>query len=36
MKEGKIETARNLIKIGVEPEMIAKATGLSIEEIAAL
>lgn len=34
--EGKEETARNLKKMGVSPEIISKATGLSIEKIEAL
>lgn len=34
--EGKAETARNLKQLGVPPETIAKATGLSAEEISIL
>ncbi|NIM15154.1 MAG: hypothetical protein GTO45_24585 [Candidatus Aminicenantes bacterium] len=33
LKEGKIETARELIKLGVDINIIAKATGFSKEEI---
>ena len=35
-KKAKIETARNLIKIGLSVEQISLATGLSVEEIEAL
>lgn len=31
--EAKLETARNLIKLGVEDEIIAKGTGLDLDEI---
>jgi predicted transposase/invertase (TIGR01784 family) len=31
--EGKIETARNSKRLGIDYETIAKATGLSVEEI---
>ena len=31
--EGKEETARNLKKMGVSPEVISKATGLDMEKI---
>lgn len=34
--EGKEETARNLKKMGVSPEIISKATGLSMEKIEVL
>ena len=36
MKTGKIETAKELIAIGIDLNIIAKATGLSIEEIKTL
>jgi predicted transposase/invertase (TIGR01784 family) len=32
-KEGKLETARGLIKNGIDFDVIARATGLSREEI---
>lgn len=35
-KKAKKETASNLLKMGMEPESISKATGLTIEEIKAL
>ena len=39
-EEGKIEalhnTARNLLKIGMSPDNVSEATGLSVEEIKAL
>ena len=39
-EEGKIEalhnTARNLLKIGMSPDNVSEATGLSVEEIMAL
>jgi len=31
--EGKIEVAKNLLKIGIDINIIAKSTGLTIEEI---
>lgn len=31
--EGKIETAKNLVNLGVSNEIIAKSTGLSLKEI---
>ncbi len=33
LKKGKIETAKNLIKLDVDIEIIINATGLSIDEI---
>ncbi len=36
MKEGKRETATNLLKMGMSADVVAKATGLSVEEIADL
>ncbi|MDR1959394.1 MAG: Rpn family recombination-promoting nuclease/putative transposase, partial [Planctomycetaceae bacterium] len=33
LEKGKIETARNFKRLGVEHETIAKATGLPVEEI---
>ena len=33
---GKTETARNLLRMGMEFRLIAEATGLSIEEISSL
>ena len=35
-KEERIRNARNLKKLGVSPDVIAQATGLSLEEIAKL
>ncbi len=35
-KKGKVETAKNLLKMGMSPEDISKATGLPIEEIKSL
>ena len=34
--KGKLETARNMLRESMEPELIAKFTGLSVEEILAL
>ena len=34
--EGKIETAKAMLEDNVSPEMVAKYTGLSLEEIAKL
>ena len=36
LAEGHRETAANLKKLGVSPDIIAEATGLSLEEIEAL
>ena len=36
MKEGRLEAAQNLKNLGVSADVIAKATGLSIEEVDAL
>ncbi len=33
IEEGKIETAKNLLGLGVDIDIISKSTGLSIEEI---
>ena len=33
LKEGKRETAMNLLKMGMSADVVAKATGLSAEEI---
>ena len=33
LAEGRLSTARNLKKMGVAPDTIARATGLSLEEI---
>ena len=33
MKEGKRETATNLLRMGMSADVVAKATGLSAEEI---
>ncbi len=33
LKEGKQETAKNFLKLGIKPEIIAKGTGLSLNEI---
>ena len=35
-KKGKVETAKNLLEMGMSPEDISKATGLPIEEIKSL
>ena len=35
-KEGKLEDARNFKRLGVSPDIISQATGLSLEEIAKL
>ena len=32
-EEGKLSTARNLLGLGVDVEIIAKATGLSVEDV---
>ena len=32
-QEGKLETARNFKNLGISPQMIAQATGLSLEDI---
>jgi predicted transposase YdaD len=34
--EEKIEIARNLLKLGLSPDQVSKATGLSTDEIAML
>ena len=34
--EERLSNARNLKKMGVSPEIIAQATGLSVEEVAKL
>ncbi len=36
LSQGKAEVAKNLLEMGVPAETVAKATGLSAEEIAAL
>ena len=36
MKLGRTETARNLLRMGMEFRLIAEATGLSLEEISSL
>lgn len=36
IKEGTIKTAKNLLVMGMDIEMVSKATGLSIEEIQSL
>ena len=36
LAEGKKETARNLKEMGVDPEIISKATGLSLAELEAM
>ena len=33
LAEGRLSTARNLKKLGIAPDTIARATGLSLEEI---
>ena len=33
LAEGRLSTARNLKKLGIAPDTIAQATGLSLEEI---
>ncbi len=33
IKENKIEIAKNMIRLGIDKEIIAKSTGLKIEEI---
>ena len=33
LKEGVIKTAKNMLKMGLDNEIISKATGLSIKEI---
>jgi len=33
MEKGRIETARNLLRLGVSIDVASKATGLSIEEL---
>jgi predicted transposase/invertase (TIGR01784 family) len=35
-QEGKIEMAKNLLANGVSPEIIAKSSGLSVDDIHAL
>ena len=35
-EEGKVEMARNLLKDGVAPEIIARSAGLPLEKIQAL
>ena len=34
--EGRVETARNLLQVGVEPDKIAQATELSLDELKGL
>jgi predicted transposase/invertase (TIGR01784 family) len=36
LAEGKKETARNLKEMGMDPEIISKATGLSLAELEAM
>lgn len=36
LAEGKLETAKNLLQLGLSIEDIAKATGLTVQEIQAL
>jgi len=30
---GKLESARNFLRLGVAPEMVAQASGISLEEV---
>ncbi len=36
VKKAKIETAKNMMKLGLSDDIISKSTGLSLEEIKAL
>ncbi len=31
--EGKLESARNFLRLGVAPEIVAQASGISLEEV---
>lgn len=36
MAQGRKETARNLLRMGLSPEKVAEATGLSVQEVRSL